>query len=242
MPATIRPAHPTSRATLRRTPLSPTSPGGFAGVGRFTALAHRRVLGLSLAGICALSVAVSAQAQSSGPCLIQRVEGSPVVSTTGAGPRPAEVGLALAANDTLRTPSRSRVTMACPNELKVVIGPDAEITVEGLLAGDARPFALRLLDGIAGFVFKGRGGDGVQVRTPSAVAAVRSTEWAVRVQAGATAVFTREGTVVVTASGWSAPLGPGAGIDVAATGELRPVVRWGPPRIALLGELLGPDW
>jgi hypothetical protein len=182
----------------------------------------------------------SAHAQSSGTCLVQRVEGAAVVSAGGAAQRPAEPGLALGPNDTLRTPSASRVTLACSDNLMVVVGPDSEITVEGLLAGNVRPFGLRLLDGIAGFLFKGS--SGVQVRTPSAVAAVRSTEWAMRVHNGVSEVFTRAGTVSVAADGGSARLGPGDGVDVSNTGELKPVVQWRPPRIARFAELLGSDW
>lgn len=193
-----------------------------------------------LAAATLFFVVASAHAQSSGTCLIQRVEGAAVVSTGGAARRLVEPGLALAMNDTLRTPSASRVTMACPDNLKVVVGPDSEITVEGLLAGDVRPFGLRLLDGIAGFLFKGS--SDVQVRTPSAVAAVRSTEWAMRVHNGVSEVFTRIGTVSVTADGGSARLGPGDGVDVSNTGELKPLVQWRPPRIARFAELLGPDW
>ena len=194
--------------------------------------------GLALATL--LFVVASAHAQSSGTCLVQRVEGAAVVSAGGAPRRPAELGLALGPNDTLRTPSASRVTLACSDNLMVVVGPDSEITVEGLLAGNVRPFGLRLLDGIAGFLFKGN--SGVQVRTPSAVAAVRSTEWAMRVHNGVSEVFTRAGTVSVAADGGSARLGPGDGVDVSNTGELKPVVQWRPPRIARFAELLGPDW
>lgn len=182
----------------------------------------------------------SVHAQSSGTCLVQRVEGAAIVSTGGGAQRPAEAGLALGPNDTLRTPSASRVTLACTDNLKVVVGPDSAITVEGLLDGGVRPFGLRLLDGIAGFLFKGS--SGVQVRTPSAVAAVRSTEWAMRVQNGVSEVFTRAGTVSVTGDGGSVQLGPGDGVDVSNSGEFKPVIQWRPPRIARFAELLGPDW
>jgi len=194
-----------------------------------------------LAAAALLCIATPALAGPSGACVIERVEGSAVVAAGASAQRPVRTGLAIAATDTVRTRAQSRVTMTCPNRLKVVVGPDSAVTVEGLLAGAARPFGMRLLDGIAGFVFKGKGG-GVQVRTPSAVAAVRSTEWAMRVHQGVSEVFTREGSVAVTADGGSARLGPGDGVDVSGTGELKPVVQWKPPRIARFAELLGTDW
>ena len=164
-----------------------------------------------------------------------------MVSAGGSAPRAAQMGQALAAADTVRTQSQSRITMACANNLKVVLGPDSGITVEGLLAAETQPFGLSLLDGIVGFIFKGSGG-GVQVRTPSAVASVRSTEWAMRWNNGVSEVFTREGTVAVSANGGSVGLGPGDGVDVSGSGEFKPVVQWKPPRIARFGELLGADW
>lgn len=182
----------------------------------------------------------SAPTQAPGTCVVERVEGAAVVSATFLERREVKPGLAIGANDTLRTPSASRVTLMCPDKLKVIIGPDSVVTVEGLLAGDGRTFGVKLLEGIAGFLFKGTGG--VAVRAPSAVAAVRSTEWAMRVNDGVSEVFTRNGTVTVTADGGSAKLGPGDGIDVSKQGELRPVVQWRPPRVARFGELLGPGW
>jgi hypothetical protein len=194
-----------------------------------------------IAVACLLVFFGPAHAQPSGACVVQRIEGTAVVSAGGAPPRAAQTGQALAAADTVRTQSQSRITLACANNLKVVLGPDSVITVEGLLAAEAQTFGLRLLDGIVGFIFKGSGG-GVQVRTPSAVAAVRSTEWAMRWSNGVSEVFTREGTVAVSANGGSVRLGPGDGVDVSDSGEFKPVVQWRPPRIARFGELLGADW
>lgn len=182
----------------------------------------------------------SAQAQAPSTCVVERVQGAAVVSATALERREVKAGMAIAANETVRTPSASRVTLLCPDKLTVIVGPDSVVTVEGLLAGDGRTFGLKILDGIAGFLFKGSGG--VNVRAPSAVAAVRSTEWAMRVHDGVSEVFTRNGTVTVTADGGSARLGPGDGIDVSNRGELRPVVQWRPPRVARFGELLGPGW
>lgn len=200
----------------------------------------RRQAGIAVAAALTLAAPAPASAQPAGTCLIQRIEGTVTVSAGGAAPLAAQTGQALAASDTVRTLPASRVSLGCAGGLKVVVGPDSAITVEGVLAAGSQPFGLRLLEGIAGFVFKGSGG--VQVRTPSAVAAVRSTEWAMRWANGVSEVFTREGTVTVSADGGTATLGPGDGVDVSDTGALKPVVQWRPPRIARFGELLGADW
>lgn len=180
-------------------------------------------------------------AQGAGPCVIRAVEGRATVSAPGAGRHVAEVGLGMGANATLRTMADARVTLLCPDDLRVVVGPDTEIAVARLVPGGPQPVALRLLRGIAGFLFGGTG-EGVQVHTPSAVAAVRSTQWAMRVENDASAVFAREGAVFVRGGDATVRLGPGEGVDVAADGDVGSVVRWGQPRIDLFARLLGPAW
>lgn len=180
-------------------------------------------------------------AQEAEPCLIRSVEGRAIVSAPGAGRHVAEVGLGMGANATLRTMANARVTLLCPDDLRVVVGPDTQIAVARLVPGGPQPIALRLLRGIAGFLFDGNG-DGVQVHTPSAVAAVRSTQWAMRVENDASAVFAREGAVFVRGDDATVRLGPGDGVDVAADGGVGPVVRWGQPRVDLFARLLGPAW
>ena len=222
-------------------PLPDTAPGRSPGDSPGNAMRRGPRLLYAVAASL-LAFVLPTQAQPSGACSVQRVDGAALVSGGTAPPRPAQVGMVLAATDTVRTPVQARVTLACPNGLRVVIGPDSELALEGVLAGTDRSLGLRLLEGITGFVFRGSSGDGVQVRTPSAVAAVRSTEWAMQVRNGATEVFTREGAVSVTGNGVSVRLGPGDGVDVTASGELRPVVQWRPPRIAQFVERLGADW
>jgi ferric-dicitrate binding protein FerR (iron transport regulator) len=116
-----------------------------------------------------------------------------------------------------------------------------ESTVARLVSGATQPVALRLLEGIAGFLYDGDG-DGVQVHTPSAVAAVRSTQWAMRIEDDASAVFAREGVVFVRGDEATVHLAPGDGVDVSANGDVGSVVRWGKARIDLFARLLGPGW
>jgi hypothetical protein len=195
-------------------------------------------LGLALG--FALATPTTSHAQAADTCSVQRVEGAATVATSGLTQRPVTAGMALGQGATLRTPAASRVTLLCPDNLKVVVGPASVVTVDGWLPGEGRTFGVGVLDGIAGFLFKGS--TAVRVRAPSAVAAVRSTDWAVRANEGVTEVFARSGTVSVSADGGTARLGPGDGIDVSKRGELNPVVKWRPPRIARFAELLGPDW
>lgn len=75
--------------------------------------------------------------------------------------------------------------------------------------------------------WSGARGSRFQVLTPHAIASVRGTVWAVDVKPGATAVFVQSGKVSVTRpSGAAVVLGPGDGVDVAATGGPLEVKRW----------------
>ena len=190
----------------------------------------------------AVPVVAQTVAPDPGVCVVQHVDGITEVSERGANVRPATVGLGLGRNAILRTEAGARVTMSCSGGLKVVLGPDSEVEVFGLLSGGSRPFGLRLIDGIAGFLFSSDAGNGVQVRTPSAVAAVRSTEWAMQVKDRASAVFTREGIVFVFADGGNERLNEGEGIDVEPSGAMGNVTVWGQARIDQFNALLGPDW
>ncbi|WP_372572345.1 FecR domain-containing protein [Ruegeria jejuensis] len=202
---------------------------------------HKNLLAVLLACFW-IGLACPVVAQTQGTCIVTRVEGQAVVSARGAETQSAVNGLGLGLNAKLRTEAEARVTMACSGGLEVVVGPESEIDVLGLLDGDTRPFGLRLIDGIAGFLFSSEDGSGVQVRTPSAVAAVRSTEWAMQVESGASAIFTREGTVFVAVDGADAQLGAGEGVDISSSGEIGSVAHWGQARIEEFDVLLGVEW
>lgn len=197
--------------------------------------------GLFLAAVLLLGFSAQISAQGAGPCVIRSVEGRAIVTAPGAGQHVAEIGLGIGANATLRTMADARVTLLCPDDLRVVVGSSTEIAVARLVSGGPQPVALRLMRGIAGFLFGGTG-DGVQVHTPSAVAAVRSTQWAMRVENDASAVFAREGAVFVRGDDATVRLDPGDGVDVAANGDVGQVVQWGQTRINLFARLLGPEW
>ncbi len=189
-----------------------------------------------------IALVYPAAAQTPGTCIVTKITGQASVSARGAGVRPAVIGLGLGRNAKLRTQGGGRVTMTCSGGLEVIVGPETEVDVIGLLDGEAQPFGLRLMSGIAGFLFSSDEPDGVQVRTPSAVAAVRSTQWAMRVENLASAVFARSGTVFVVADSGDARLSPGEGVDVSSLGEMGPVTRWGQARIDRFDALLGSDW
>jgi len=202
------------------------------------------------AALSALAPATPAAAQAAGQdadtCLTQRLEGTVSVTPRGAARQDLRPGQHLVRGAVLRTGADGRATLFCAGGLEVVIGLQTEILIEGVLQGSTRPFGLRLLDGVAGFLFDREDTEveGVQIRAPSAVAAVRSTEWAAVVEDGTSAFFGREGTVFVFGNDGADPLRlrAGDGVDVPASSVPGPVLRWGAARVAALADRLGPDW
>jgi len=154
-------------------------------------------------------------------------------------------GVLVQNGDTIITRKRARVTIRCTEGLVMVVGPETRIGLDRLLRpADAPPSTtgIDIFRGIVGFLRPGGRRDGFAVSTPSAVAAVRSTEWAIEVADQATAAFVREGAVSVRAANRAVVLSPGDGIDVSADGSGGPVRRWNQARIDGLSERLGPDW
>ncbi|WP_324754980.1 FecR family protein [Roseovarius sp. Pro17] len=190
-------------------------------------------------GAFLLVFASPALAQSDAPCVLSRVEGTTSHVLREGKSLPAQSGMGIISSDSLRTGDASRMTLHCTSGVVVTIGPDTWIAVDKVAPQQGE---IRLFDGIAGFVLNWRKPGVFQIRTPSAIAAVRSTEWAMQVKSGATSVFVRDGSVDVTARKGGASLGPGDGIDVSDQSVAEPVKRWGQARIDLCNELLGHYW
>lgn len=95
--------------------------------------------------------------------------------------------------DSLRTAERSRAAVLFFDETQVRLGPNAHLTVED--REDAEGSVFNLLEGEGWFRTR-RGGADLRVRTPAATAAVRGTEFGVRIDDdGATTVTVLEGVV-----------------------------------------------
>lgn len=142
------------------------------------------------------------------------------------------------------TDAESRVEITCSDGVTLTIAPDTEVNLEELTAIATRQdnVVLQLIEGIVGLVAPERSFRVFEVRTPLAIASVRSTEWAVAHEGGESATFVRAGEVVVRAGGQRRVLRSGDGVDVSADGRAGPVRRWGAPRVARLNEALGFAW
>lgn len=163
--------------------------------------------------------------------------------------RATAVGLQVERGERIETSEDSRVTLLCDGGLTVSVAPNSRLQVDRFLTdtptGWRRLFRgggqMQLFEGAAGFLMHGTGGSRFRLRTPNAVAAVRSTEWAVVTDGRQSAVFVRAGRVRAIGGGSSQQLNPGEGIDITR-GSVSGVRQWPAPRIAALNERIGGAW
>lgn len=182
-------------------------------------------------------------------CSVSRLAGSVAVAPgDGSGERPLQPDDIISAGAIVQTGSNARATLICAEGLTVVLAPDTRLEIDRVLASASTGGGwfgggqMRLMQGAAGFLLNRVGGGRFRVRTPDAVAAVRSTEWAMEVGAKGTAVFVREGAVRVSGGGGAEILGAADGIDIRRFGPIGPVKTWGAGRVAALDARIGPTW
>lgn len=171
-------------------------------------------------------------------CTIDSLHGASVSVVRGGTVSAASLGSALSGRDRIETGAGARAVIVCSDGIRITVGPASVLDLNETM-GASQGWSATLFEGIAGFARSLFGAGRFEVRTPSAVASVRSTEWTVEVDAGATAVFVESGRVAVATSAGSAALDPGEGIDIAADGSAGPVKRWGEARIRRMKERLG---
>ena len=179
-------------------------------------------------------------------CAVTGLEGGAAqAERRGASARLSHGALA-SADSVIETGPGTRLQVTCEDGTVVNVGPGSRVDLADLLAGaaDEPSVIVRLLEGIAGFVAPERGGAGLEVHTPVAVAAVRSTEWLVEhaAETGASSVFVRSGRVAVSNATATFELGPGEGITLDRDSVIRPVARWGRARIEQSTGALGFGW
>ncbi len=195
------------------------------------------------AALAALLLATPAAAEPIRLCAITAIEGPSVQVLRAGEDVGAKIGYRIFNADRIVTGPETRIAIGCDDGMRAIIAGGTEIdlgTITG--ASESESYSARMLRGLAGFILPLVGARRFEVRTPSAVASVRSTEWSVEVKDGATAVFVREGAVAVLAAQGSDLLEPGEGIDVKASGETGSVKKWGKKRVDAMDARLGAGW
>jgi hypothetical protein len=201
---------------------------------------------LFLAIALVVPMASGAVAQTPLTCSVETVLGQ-AEAVTGEARRSLEPLAQVAIQDRIETAERGLVTLVCPDDLRITVGPSSVVVLVDVDQG-ATGWGATLSTGIARFARPLFGGARFEVRTPSAVASVRSTVWTVEATAEATAVFVREGQVVVTPVAETLPgaatqaiLDAGQGVDVSVAEGLGLIEDWGQARIALQEARLTPE-
>ena len=196
----------------------------------------RRMIVLALA--LALALAVPAPGDAAVPAgHVSRREGVVHVLRAGVASPLAE-GDPVFQGDRLRTGPGSKVRIECADGLVVVIGPATEVSVADYFDGGEAGglgLVLGLLEGIVRLARPvARRAFRIDVRSRTAVASVRSTEWVVEARpAAGTGVLALVGRVEVEAyAGGIVELDAGFGTDVAPDQTPRLPARWGEARRA----------
>ncbi len=185
---------------------------------------------------------LSAAAAEERSCTVEAIDGPEALGWHAGEWSPLAAGQAVAFEAKVSTGPATRVKISCQDGIVVTVGTGTEVNLATLAASD-RTVILQLIEGIVGLVAPA-GFAAFDVRTPLAIASVRSTEWLVEHdRADGSAVFVRDGEVVVRAraGGWFT-LDTGEGITIAPDGSPGAVKTWGDARIARSAQALGFDW
>ncbi|MBM6593704.1 FecR domain-containing protein [Microvirga pudoricolor] len=108
--------------------------------------------------------------------------------------RPAELRQSLIDGDTLRTNAIGNLAILFADQTQIRVGRNSTLTVRDVAAGAGGSTQLDLQSGNV-WARASRGGSGVDVRTPAAVAAIRGTDWSLSVEGSRTSLIVLEGVV-----------------------------------------------
>ncbi|MEX2519188.1 MAG: FecR domain-containing protein [Paracoccaceae bacterium] len=200
-----------------------------------------------LAVVAALVADGQARADERRSCAVARIEGGDARIWSGGAWRPIGREPLPDAAVKVATGPNTRLEIACDDGVVITIGVATEANLEDLTgpSGRSHNIVIQLIDGVLGLVAPIRTWAGFHIRTPLAIASVRSTEWLVsHGMGGPGAIFVREGRVAVRALGSAAKLslGSGEGVDISASGTPGRAKKWGAARVEATGALLGLGW
>jgi tetratricopeptide (TPR) repeat protein len=132
--------------------------------------------------------------------------------------REAQIRQDVVGGDTLRTNAIGNLAILFSDQTQVRVGRNSTLTVTDMAAGTSGTTKLNLDSGNI-WARAARGGSGVDVKTPAAVAAIRGTDWSLSVDgSGKTSLIVLEGVVELTNAQGSVTVRQGEGA-VAAIGQ-----------------------
>ena len=179
---------------------------------------------LAAASVLALSLA---HAQAQAPVPRQAPVAGAIVAAKGGEEmrfvredlwRAAQLQQSLVGGDTLRTNAIGNLAILFKDQTQIRVGRNSTLTVNDVAGGDGGNTQLSLQAGNI-WARAARGGSGVDVKTPAAVAAIRGTDWSLSVDgAGKTSLIVLEGVVELSNPQGSVTVRQGEGA-VAAIGQ-----------------------
>jgi tetratricopeptide (TPR) repeat protein len=132
--------------------------------------------------------------------------------------RAAQLQQSLTGGDTLRTNAIGNLAILFNDQTQIRVGRNSTLTVNDVASGPADATQLNLQGGNI-WARAARGGSGVDVKTPAAVAAIRGTDWSLSVDgAGKTSLVVLEGVVELKNPQGAVTVRQGEGA-VAAVGQ-----------------------
>lgn len=189
------------------------------------------------AGVCALAlmeVSHSRASEHTEVGQLTRVSGLVTVHS-GSVLSQGATGMRLRRGDRIATGAGGRAEMTLADGSRVTIGEESEVTVSTFLPQQrgARAAVLELLKGIVRAVVPAGNWDRFEIRTATAIASVRSTDWLVDFDGRRTGVFVFSGAVGVSneAGAGAVLLQPRQGSDVVGGQLPTQPVEWRQPRI-----------
>ncbi|MGF9756205.1 FecR domain-containing protein [Microvirga sp. 0TCS3.31] len=131
--------------------------------------------------------------------------------------RSAPVQQNVVGGDTLRTNEIGNLAILFADQTQIRVGRNSTLTVNDVAGGQTGNTQLSLQAGNI-WARAARGGSGVDVKTPAAVAAIRGTDWSLSVEGGRTSLIVLEGVVELTNPQGSVTVRQGEGA-VASIGQ-----------------------
>jgi|JI10StandDraft_1071094.scaffolds.fasta_scaffold196075_2 hypothetical protein len=199
---------------------------------------RRQFISLSMAAVSVASVGLisrarKASAQGAAVGRMSRVAGE-VSIQRGASTLSGAVDAPVEVTDRIRTGADSRAEITFSDNSVMTVGPDSEVAIASFApAAEESNAVLDLLSGIVRVTVNAATDWGrFEVRTATAVASVRGTDYLVELTEKGSAVFVAEGRVAVSSrvGAGSVVIREGQGVDVSAEYTPPVVKTWGAKR------------
>ncbi|WP_201836378.1 FecR domain-containing protein [Microvirga zambiensis] len=128
--------------------------------------------------------------------------------------RSALIQQSVLGGDTLRTNEIGNLAILFADQTQIRVGRNSTLTVNDVAGSNAGTTQLSLQGGNI-WARAARGGSGVDVKTPAAVAAIRGTDWSLSVEGGRTSLIVLEGVVELSNAQGSVTVRQGEGASVS---------------------------